>query len=339
MQGKLTIAESKGNNGPLIEWLLEATQPFVRYYTLVDILGQSKDAPEAREAYSRIGKTGWASEILKHQKSAGYWEPREPTSVREWLDFLQFPQYRSTIWWAIVLSDLGMTSKDPKIRKIGELVFKYKLQLHSPVNIFTEEVCIVGNVARMMTRFGYDEDYRIKKLFDWMVEDQKEDGGWNCFSSKVGTLDTWEPLAAFATLPKQKRTRSIKRSIERGVEFYLERRLSKEGKKYPPWFRFHYPVHYFYDILVGLDLVTKLGYAGDKRLKPALELLKRKRQSDGTWLLDAVHPDLAPGANQNLINRAKTGKLKAFALEEAGKPSKWITLTALQVLKRVEDAR
>jgi hypothetical protein len=164
LQGKLTIAESKGNNGHLIEWLLEEKQPSVRYYTLVDILGRSKDAQEAREAYSRIGKTGWANDILKLQRSAGYWERREPATVREWLDFLQFPQYRSTIWWAIVLSDLGLTFKDPRIEKIGELVFKYKLQLRSPVNIFTEEVCIVGNVARMMTRFGYSEDYRIKKL-------------------------------------------------------------------------------------------------------------------------------------------------------------------------------
>ena len=113
--------------------------------------------------------------------------------------------------------------------------------------------------------------------------------------------------------------------------------MFEEGKgKYAPWFRFHYPNHYYYDILIGLDLLTNLGYADDKRLRPALDILKKKRQSDGTWLLDRVHPDLGPGVLESGFGI--DNKPKPFVLEEAGKPSKWITLTALRVLKRVEEA-
>ncbi|MDG7000803.1 MAG: hypothetical protein JRN15_17050, partial [Nitrososphaerota archaeon] len=97
----------------------------------------------------------------------------------------------------------------------------------------------------------------------------KEDGGWHCFQSEKGTLDCWEALAAFAILPRQKWNKGIKRSVERGTEFYLEHRLYREGRRYEPWFRFHYPTHYYYDILVGLDIVTSLGRADDKRLTPA----------------------------------------------------------------------
>ena len=179
----------------------------------------------------------------------------------------------------------------------------------------------------MLTRFGYGDDFRVKKLFDRLVEDQKDDGGWHCFESTHGTLDGWEGLAAFAVLPKSKRTRSINKSIGRGAEFYLERKLFHEGK-YLPWFRFHYPNHYYYDILVGLDVITKLGYGGDKRLSAPLKILKDKRV-DGRWLLDKVHPDVGAGANYRLRKGAKF-----FALEEEGKPSKWITLTALRVLKK-----
>ena len=230
-----------------------------------------------------------------------------------------------------------MTRRDPRIEKVAELFFKYKLQLGTPINIFNEEQCAVGNAARMMTNFGYGDDFRVRKLYDRLLEDQKEDGGWHCsVPSKTGTLDGWEALAALAAVPRQKRGRGITSSIERGAEFYLQGRLFEEGERYAPWLRFHYPNHYFYDVLVGLDLVTELGYGDDPRLKPALEILERKRRSDGTWLLDKVHPDVAPGANDDLLDRAK--KLKPFALEEAGQPSKWITLTALRVLKRVEDA-
>jgi hypothetical protein len=165
-----------------------------------------------------------------------------------------------------------------------------------------------------------------------------EDGGWHSFYEKAfgkGTLDCWEGLSAFAVFPKSLWTRRIKRSVERGVEFYLQKELHRQGaRRYAPWYRFHYPVHYYYDILVGLDVMTKLGYADDKRLDFALTLLKEKRRPDGTWVLERLHPDLGTGAGYRL----RKG-VTPLALEEEGAPSKWITLTCLQVLKRVEEAR
>ncbi len=331
-------SDSINSEQRVIAWLLEEDQPSVRYRTLVDILGRKESDPEAREARSMIPKKGWANDILRLQKPKGFFEPREPKSVRSWVRFLHFPEYRSTVWRALVLSDLGLTSEDPRIGKIAEVLFEYKLQLGTPVNFFTEEVCIVGNTARMMARFGYGDDYRVRKLYDRLLEDQKEDGGWNCNQSeRGGTLDSWEALAAFAALPKSKRSRRIQQSISRGAEFYLERNLFEEGEgKYLPWFRFHYPVHYFYDVLVGFDMITALGYADDPRLKPALKVLNDKRRRNGTWLLDKVHPDLDTGANDDLVKRVK--KLRPFALERPGEPSKWITLLALRAQKRVEDA-
>jgi hypothetical protein len=326
-------------NQDVVDWLQEEDQPSVRYYTLIDLLGRKENDPEVKEAYSKIPRRGWARDILKLQKPEGYWEskvPRWDKDTLEWIDFLYGPRYVATNWRAIVLSDLGLTSKDPRVRKIADLFFNNKLRLGSPVNIFNEEVCIVGNAARMLTRFGYADDHRVRKLYDRLLEDQKEDGGWHCFQSDRGTLDSWEALGAYAALPKEKRTRSIKRSIERGAEFYLQRKLFEEGKRYAPWFRLHYPNHHYYDILVGLDLMTGLGYADDKRLQPALNILNDKRWSDGTWVLDRIHPDLGPGVHVWYGVNTKEGK--PFALEKPGRPSKWITLTAIRILKRVEDA-
>ena len=318
----------------VIDWLLEEGQPSVRYHTLVDLLGRKADDPDAREAHSKIPRSGWANDILRLQKPKGYWEAHEPRTVREWVAFLRFPLYNSSIWKGIVLSDLGLTAADPRVRRLADLTFEYKLHLNSEVNLFTEEVCIVGNVARMLTRFGYSDDRRVRKLYDWMIEDQREDGGWNCSPDTPGTLDVWEALAAFAALPRSKRSGKIEKSISRGVEFFLERRLFREGRRYAPWFRFHYPNHYFYDVLVGLDVITTLGFAGDRRLGPALKILRDKRRPDGTWLLEAVHPDLGPSAGST----SHVKKHSRFTLESPGKPSKWITLTALRVLKRVADA-
>lgn len=311
----------------VLNWLLEPNQPAVRYYTLLDLLDYSKDNHEVRKAYSNIPKLGWAHQILKAQKPGGFWESRKD---------LYRPKYTATIWRLIVLSDLGLTRKDERVRKPCEFFLNEYSRLDggfdSPSATWSRsEHCLTGNLARVLVRCGYSEDRRVISAFDWLVENQMKDGGWHCFYERAfgrGTLDCWEGLSAFAALPRRRWTRRIKRSVERGAEFYLERQLFKQGhRRYLPWLRFHYPVHYYYDLLVGLDIITSLGYADDRRLKAALRILQRKRRPDGTWALDGIHPDLGVGAGY----RFKAPK--RFALELEGRSSKWITLTALRVLK------
>jgi hypothetical protein len=317
----------------VVEWLLEENQPAVRYGALVDLLDRKESDTEVRSARSRIARVGWAHEQLRRQGPKGFWERHEPRNLKEWIDFLYYPKYQSTNWRALVLADFGLDARNPQVKKAAQVLFEYKLRLGSPFNFFYEEMCVVGNTARTLTRFGYADDGRVRKLFEWMVEDQRKDGGWNCSQDTPGTLDVWEPLAAFASLPKSKRSPKMEAAIAKGAEFYLERRLFKEGRPYPPWLRLHYPNHYYYDILVGLDVLTQLGFAGDRRLRPALEILRDKRQLDGTWWMDRLHPDVSgPKAAQYQKG------VNPLAIEKPGKPSKWITLKALRVLNRVRDA-
>jgi hypothetical protein len=107
--------------------------------------------------------------------------------------------------------------------------------------------------------------------------------------------------------------------------------MHKEGKRYEPWYRFHYPVHYYYDILVGLDFMTALGYGDDRRLTYAISLLREERRGDGRWILDAVHPDLEGAIAKLYASRPPT----PFSLESIAEPSKMITFRALRVMKRL----
>lgn len=308
----------------IVSWLLEASQPVARYYTLTELLDYSRDDPEVASTASAIPERGWAREILASQKEGGYWE--SPDSLYE-------PKYTATNWKALVLSDFALTKQHPQIKKTGDL-FLNEWMDSAKENVFHDEVCIVGNTARMLTRFGYADDSRVGKLFDRLLEDQKEDGGWHCFPSEKGSLDCWEALAAYSALPESKRTSKIKNSIERGANFYLERKLYEDGdKKYDPWFRFHYPIHYYYDILVGLDVLTSLGCGGDKRLRPALEIMREKRM-DGTWRMEKIHPDVGEGADYGPFKKTPI----PIVVEDEGEPSKWLTLKALIIEKRVRES-
>jgi hypothetical protein len=306
-----------------VDWLLEEEQPSIRYLTLTQVLGRKYDE-EVRTARELVNSKGWAAEILSKRHPGGWWAS-EKTLYR--------PKYVSTNWMLLILSDLSLARNDPRIRESCELWMKRFAKSDGGFNTEgakTSELCIVGNTARALIHFGYDEDARVQRALRWIVREQKEDGGWHCWG-KRGVIDAWEGLSALAAYPKQKWTRSMKRAAERGAEFYLERRLHTQGRRYGPWYRFHYPIHYYYDILVGLDFITKLGYGDDRRLAYAISLLKEKRRPDGRWNLDAVHPDL----EGPYVNWYRRNPPIPFALERAGEQSKMITLIAMRVLSRV----
>jgi prenyltransferase/squalene oxidase-like repeat protein len=264
--------------------------------------------------------------LLGQQLPDGHWIT-PGTSDHE----LYRPKYIATNWHAIVLADLGMTRVDPRIRKTAELILdRWKKVLTGG----DSELCITGNAARTLIRFGYLDHPRVQKAIDWLVRIQKPDGGWHCFPSRSGTLDCWEGLAAFAEIPEDSRSGSTRRAIERGAEFYLKRGLMKEGTpRYSPWFRIHYPNHYYYDVLVGLRVLTRLGYGADPRLGPALRWLRSKRGQDGTWALDAAHPDVVAEPNGYGFPRP----VFPMILEPPGEPSQWATVEALSVLARVNS--
>src|SRR3990172_129977 len=197
-------------------------------------------------------------------------------------EVLDRPRYIAAIWGLLVLSALGVSGKHPRIAKAVELFFRRFSGPSGGLGYRGSEVCFTGNAVRMLVRFGYLADPRLRPAIKWLIRHQKSDGGWHCDRSRSGTLDAWEAMAAVAALPLSARSASVLRAIERGAEFYLGRGLLREGRNlYAPWLRLHYPVHYYYDILVGLDVLTALGYGGDPRIRPALDRLEGMRNRDG----------------------------------------------------------
>jgi len=301
-------------------WLADPAQPAARYRYLVEVEGRSPESAEARAERRQIPTRGWAAEILDEQDPRGFWKTRES---------LYRPKYVATNWRLLALADLGLTVRHPKVRRAVDLMLEDYGGSDGPFCRTGGEphFCFVGNTARMMISFGLEEDRRVRASLDWLADQQLEDGGWDCFGRTKGTLDCWEALAAYAALGRRRWTRKWKHAAECGAEFYLERGLLREGRqRYTSWVRLHYPVHYYYDVLVGLETLAHLGYGDDSKTKPARELLRRKMRHDGTWTMDAVHPDIARGAN---YHREPSQR---FVLERVNAPSKWITLRALYAL-------
>ena len=301
---------SSRTDGSALEWLLEPEEPAVRYLASRDLVHPRPGRSTLEDMREEIPARGWAAAILSRQRERTWWETK---------DTCYWPKVRGTYWCLGVLSDLGMRREDERIANAVEHMLRIHLAPDGGFSPFgppePSHFCSTGIMVRMLLRFGYQDDPRTQRGIRWLLDAQLEGGGWDCHRPPEGTLDAWEAMAAFAAIPARQRTAEIRDSIRRGAEFYLEHGLLHEGAPYAPWSELHYPWHYRYDVLVGLDCLSALGYGTDPRMHEALDLLRSKRKQDGRWSLERV-----------------TGNLR---VEPPGKPSKMITFLALRVLDRL----
>jgi len=130
-------------------------------------------------------------------------------------------------------------------------------------------------------------------------------------------------MKALIAVPLDLRTPTVQRAIKVGAEFLLSRDPAVADYPYTErvsstWFKFGFPLSYWSDVLETAAVLVELGYGDDPRLDNALQLILSKQDAQGRWKLE------------NTLN----GKVWAD-IEQKGKPSKWVTLRALRILKRV----
>ncbi len=347
---------SLGVSRTVLDWLLEENEPSVRYHTLVHLLNRDETEAAVEKTRGLIGQVGWAAGILSKQRENSYWENPESCYV---------PKYSSCVWQLIVLADLGVSGEDSRIKNCSEHFF----QIHNVeeggfslrpkgAEKFQPHICMTGNLVRTLVRFGYLKDDRVEKAMDWLVKEQLPDGGWNCFTQWGGKHSSFkatiEPLWALSEILPQVNKEEWRESARKGSEFLLKHRIYRSDKDNSvillDFMRTHYPNHYHYDFLHGLRVLTSLGVKDDSRLEGAVNLLLEKKLPDGKWPLEAVYRGWRRDHGWHGVSRLagevfrpEEGELvtqgwgseRTLQLEEAGKPSKWITLQALLVLKRL----
>ena len=323
-------------NADPTDWLLEKDNPSVRYFALTNLLEMPEDSPEVRQAKAEIMETGVVPRILSMQKDGGYWGKPQ--------DFYERSKYKGSVWQLIILAELDADGNDERIRKACEFILQYSQDRESGgfsylgskeggehANVLP---CLTGNMVWSLIRLGYLDDMRIQQGIDWIVRYQRFDdrvkvapAGWpydkrqQCWRRHTCHMGIVKALKALAEVPSDKRSSNMKKTIEKGVEYLLRHHIHKRSHdlrrvSIPAWLEFGFPLMYNTDALEVLGILIKLG-CRDERMQEALDLVISKQDEQGRWKLERTFN------GRFLVN-----------IEQKGKPSKWVTLNALRVLKR-----
>ena len=320
-----------------IDWLLEENNPSVRFFALTELLDKPFSDKEVKATKENIMKIGTVPKILSKQNDKGYWVgPNKFYSAK----------YKGTVWQLIILAELRADEKDERIRKACEFILKYSQDRESGGFSIWHSMrkgggrhsgvipCLTGNMVWSLIRLGYLSDVRVERGIKWITDYQRfDDGisghpkGWpydkatGCFGKHSCHMGIVKALKALAEIPVENRSKNVKVTIEKAVDYLLKHHVYKRSHNLsrvskPGWLRFGFPLMYQDDVLEILGILTKLGYK-DSRMQEAVDLVVSKQDDNGCWTLESTF-------NGRFLTN----------IESKGKPSKWITLNALRMLKR-----
>lgn len=299
----------------IIAWLLEG-DPSIRWQVGRDLLNQPQVKFEAER--KKVTKEGWGLRLLNLQDSDGYWGGG-----------IYGPKYISTTYTMLTLRLLGLPSNNSQAKRACKLFLDEGFFTDGGINFFSyawkySETCVTSMILALLAYFRYPDE-RIHNVAEYVINQQMQDGGWNCQAPKGAThssfhttISALEGLYEYECLFPEKK-KHISKIRARGHVFLFAHRLYKShrtGEVFDSKMTtMPFPPRWRYDFLRALDYFRACDAPRDQRLSDAIELLQKKQGKDGRWNL-----------NTGLSGR------KFFDMEKAGQPSRWNTLRAMRVL-------
>jgi hypothetical protein len=294
-------------NGDPLPWLLEAENPSVQYWTLVELLDRPADDPEVREARAAIAGQPLVKELFALQHPKGHWgeDETKPLTAQGAVAAL------SLLYMLGVAPDQRTTAGCDSFLKFCQHEsggFSMTKKIRS--GIFP---CTTGEHLRFLVHFGLGDDPRVRAAFAFLIEDMSTDDALDCgrYQHQDCLWGAISALNGLAVLPGELRSEQSKQLVERLANALLDARYDFEGEN-KRWLTFGVPRGW--DLLSALKALAAHGCARDPRFVPLLELVLDRQAEGGRWLCGSVS--------------------RTWPIEKRNRPSKWITLDALRVLKQ-----
>lgn len=315
------------DSGSVIEWLLDS-DPSIQWQVMRDLLDRPE--PEWMAERAKVETEGWGAGLLSYQDEDGQWAGGAflPGNFdpREWSERGQ--PWTATTFSLTQLREFGLDPSSDRAKRIVELIGANSRWDEGGQPYWEGEVeeCINGRTVADGAYFGVD----VSPIVNRLVGQRLEDGGWNCEringslrSSFASTINVLEGLLEYERATGG--TSASQEARKSGEEYLLKRNLFRRLSSGEPaderFLSFLHPNRWRYDVLRALDYFRSSAILTDTdpdpRLAEAIDHVRSKRAEDGTWPLDW----------------SLTGRVWFEVDEGLGKPSRWVSLRAMRVLK------
>jgi hypothetical protein len=287
-------------------WLLESENPSVRYWTLLDVLDRPSEAQAARQIIARQPQV---QELFADQHPDGHWgdDETKPYTADGTLGVLGL-----LYMLGVEPDERTAAGCDSFLRFCQNECGGFSLTKTRRSGVFP---CTTGEHLRMLVYFGLESDPRVRRAFEFVVTDMAREDGLDC--GRYQHQDClWGAIAALnglSVLPSDMVSSVSEVVVQRLADALLDAVYDFEGE-HRRWLTFGVPRAW--DLLSALCALAVHGYGQDPRLAPLLDLVLSRQDDRGRWLCGSVS--------------------RTWPLEKRNRPSKWVTLDALRLLKQID---
>ncbi len=271
------------NRSDVIEWLLAAKTPSIRYVTLRQILKRDEADNEVQGARHEIMEIGPVPTILKGQTMDGNWSPEQSYYT---------PKYSSTHWSMLLLAELHADGQEERMRRGADymLTATEKYLANSFEKGGVGVLCFWGNLLRYALHCELADDSRLRNIVRYLEHNALVEG-WRCLHNN-GLPCAWgvaRMLWGMANIPADSRSTNTNISINLGLDFLLSSHhlidadYPTPGRIHPLWFRLNFPLFYQADTLFVLRVISELGAVDYLGARSAVEWLSSRRKGNGRW--------------------------------------------------------
>lgn len=322
----------------LIDLLCAHKNPVVAYRARRLLAGEPESSRALRTLRLAIGSSEMAKRLLLALNGERF------NPYRKW----QGPH-----WTLYSLAEIGFPAGDERLLPLRQRVMNWMFApafLKPPSTVFFPDqprrprrcASMEGNTIWSQLVLGIIDDEHVPLLVNRLVAFQWPDGGWNCDkrpgAQTSSVQETLLPLRGLACWYRATGDERARRAANRAAEFLLARRLlwrKRDGALIEPEWggpvdKIHYPIR-FYDVLSVLLVMTEMGMVRDPRCREALDLLERKRLTDGTFPVEWT--------NVTKTDRIETrGTFADWGIIHKKKGNALVTVDALYVLREAGRA-
>lgn len=274
----------------LVQDLLNAADPTIRYKTRVHVLGENPRAKKLRALRDEIANSPRAIALLSERNKKG----EIPHSV--------YSKWSGAHWVLYALAEMDYPPGDISLLPLRDQQLNFLLSeeyagwIRTIHGIPRIHASIDANAIWSQHLLGI-ADERVNLLVKRLLDTQWRDGGWNCDKQARGDTSSFNesllPMRALILHAQRTGDKRARAAAEECTEVFLKRHLYKrvrDGKiMNPQYVLLHFPLYWRYDFLYGLKAIAECGRLDDPRCTDALDLLASKQLPQGGWAAEAKY--------------------------------------------------